>query len=35
VVVARQFSVQGSSTMNNDFSKLVAYNPIKTVGLVE
>ncbi len=35
IVVARRFSVQGSSTMNNDYSHLVGGNPIKTVGLVE
>lgn len=35
VVVARQFAVQGSSAMNNDYSHLVGGNPIKSVGLVE
>jgi hypothetical protein len=35
IVVARRFAVQGSSTMNNDFSHLVGGNPIKSVGLVE
>jgi hypothetical protein len=35
VVVARRFAVQGSSTMNNDFSKLVGGNPIKSMGFVE
>jgi hypothetical protein len=35
IVVARRFAVQGTSTMNNDFSRLVGGNPIKTVALVE
>lgn len=35
IVIARRFAVQGTGTMNNDFSKLVGGNPIKQVGLVE
>jgi hypothetical protein len=35
IVVARQFAVQGSGTMNNDFSNVTGGNPIKQVGLVE
>ncbi|HEY5162211.1 MAG TPA: hypothetical protein VII81_04285, partial [Terriglobales bacterium] len=35
IVVARRFAVQGTATMNNDFSKLTGGNPIKQVGLVE
>jgi hypothetical protein len=35
VVVARQFSVQGTSNMSNDFSNVVGGNPIKVVALVE
>jgi len=35
IVIARRFAVQGSSTMNNDYSKLVGGSPIKNVGLVE
>jgi hypothetical protein len=35
IVVARQFAVQGSGTMNNDFTKVTGGNPIKQVGLVE
>jgi hypothetical protein len=35
VVVARQFSVQGTSNMNNDFSNVAGGNPIKVVSLVE
>jgi Flp pilus assembly protein TadG len=35
VVVARQFSVQGTSNMSNDFSNVVGGNPIKIVSLVE
>ena len=35
VVVARRFAVQGTSTMNNDYTRLVGGNPIKNVGLVE
>jgi hypothetical protein len=35
VVVARQFSVQGTSNMSNDFSNVVGGNPIKVVSLVE
>ncbi len=35
IVVARRFAVQGTSTMNNDFSHLLGGNPIKQVGLVE
>jgi hypothetical protein len=35
VVIARRFSVQGTSTMNNDFSHLVGGNPIKQAVLVE
>ena len=35
IVVSRRFAVQGTSTMNNDYSHLVGGNPIKQVGLVE
>jgi hypothetical protein len=35
VVVARQFSVQGTSNMSNDFSNVTGGNPIKVVALVE
>jgi Putative Flp pilus-assembly TadE/G-like len=35
VVVARRFSVQGSSTMNNNFSGVNGGNPIKVSALVE
>jgi hypothetical protein len=35
IVVARQFAVQGSGTMNNDYSNVTGGNPIKQVGLVE
>jgi hypothetical protein len=35
IVIARRFAVQGTGTMNNDFSKLAGGNPIKQVGLVE
>jgi hypothetical protein len=35
IVVARQFSVQGTSTMSNDFSNVTGGNPIKVVALVE
>ncbi len=35
IIISRRFSVQGSSTMNNDYSNLVGGNPIKQVGLVE
>ena len=35
IVVARRFAIQGTSTMNNDFSHLVGGNPIKQAGLVE
>jgi hypothetical protein len=35
IVVARRFSVQGSSTMSNDFSGVSGGNPIKQTGLVE
>jgi hypothetical protein len=35
VVVARQFSVQGTSSMSNDFSNVTGGNPIKIVALVE
>ncbi len=35
IVVARRFAVQGTGTMNNDFTKLAGGNPIKQVGLVE
>jgi len=35
IVVARRFTVKGTSTMNNDYSKLTGGNPIKQVGLVE
>jgi hypothetical protein len=35
IVVARQFAVKGTSTMNNDYSHLAGGNPIKQTGLVE
>jgi hypothetical protein len=35
IVVARRFAVQGTSTMNNDYSHLTGGNPIKRTGLVE
>lgn len=35
VVVVRQFDVQGTSSMNNDFSGVTGGNPIKVVALVE
>jgi hypothetical protein len=35
IVIARRFSVQGTGTMNNDFSRLTGGNPIKQIGLVE
>jgi hypothetical protein len=35
IVIARRFAVQGTATMNNDFSKLVGGNPLRAVGLVE
>src|SRR5262249_31372749 len=35
IVIARRFAVQGTGTMNNDFSKIPGGNPIKQVGLVE
>jgi Flp pilus assembly protein TadG len=35
VVVARRFSVQGTSMMSNDFSNVTGGNPIKVVALVE
>jgi hypothetical protein len=35
IVIARRFTVQGTGTMNNDFSKLSGGNPIKSVALVE
>jgi hypothetical protein len=35
IVIARRFAVQGTATMNNDFSKLPGGNPIKQVGMVE
>jgi Flp pilus assembly protein TadG len=35
VVVARQFSLQGTSSMANDFSNVAGGNPIKVVALVE
>src|SRR6266481_3353649 len=35
VVIARQFSLQGTSTMSNDFSNVAGGNPIKVVALVE
>jgi Flp pilus assembly protein TadG len=35
IVVARRFSVQGTSSMSNDFSGVDGGNPIKQVGLVE
>jgi hypothetical protein len=35
VVVAKQFSLQGTSNMSNDFSNVTGGNPIKVVALVE
>ncbi len=35
IIIARRYTVKGSSTINNDFSHLVGGNPIKQVGLVE
>jgi hypothetical protein len=35
VVIARQFSLQGTSNMSNDFSNVAGGNPIKVVALVE
>jgi hypothetical protein len=35
IVIARRFAVQGTGTMNNDFSHLASGNPLKHVGLVE
>jgi hypothetical protein len=35
IVVARRFTVKGSSTMNNDYSHLTGGNPITQVGMVE
>ena len=35
IVVARRFAVQGTSTMNNDYSHLSGGNPIKRIGMVE
>ena len=35
VVVARMFSLQGTSNMSNDFSNVAGGNPIKVVALVE
>jgi hypothetical protein len=35
IVIARRFAVQGTGTMNNDFSRIPGGNPIKQVGLVE
>jgi hypothetical protein len=35
IVIARRFAVQGTGTMNNDFSHLIGGNPLKQVGLVE
>jgi len=35
VVIARRFSVQGTSTMSNDFSGVSGGNPIKVTALVE
>jgi hypothetical protein len=35
VVIARQFSLQGTSNMGNDFSNVTGGNPIKVVALVE
>ena len=35
IVIARRFAVQGTGTMNNDYSNLSGGNPIKQVGLVE
>jgi len=35
VVVGRQFSLQGTSNMSNDFSNVSGGNPIKVVALVE
>jgi hypothetical protein len=35
VVIAKQFSLQGTSNMGNDFSNVTGGNPIKVVALVE
>jgi len=35
IVVAWQFQVKGSSTMNNDYSQLSGGNPIRQIGMVE
>jgi Flp pilus assembly protein TadG len=35
IVVARQFNLQGTSNMYNDFSNVAGGNPIKVVALVE
>jgi hypothetical protein len=35
VVIARQFSLQGTSSMSNDFTNVAGGNPIKVVALVE
>jgi Putative Flp pilus-assembly TadE/G-like len=35
IIIVRRFSVQGTSTMNNDFSGVAGGNPIKFVALVE
>lgn len=35
IVVARQYSLQGTSNMGNDFSNVAGGNPIKVVALVE
>jgi hypothetical protein len=35
VVIGRQFSLQGTSNMSNDFSNVAGGNPIKVVALVE
>jgi hypothetical protein len=35
VVIAKQFSLQGTSNMGNDFSNVAGGNPIKVVALVE
>lgn len=35
IIIVRRFAVQGTSTMNNDFSGVAGGNPIKFVALVE
>jgi len=35
IVIARQYSLQGTSNMGNDFSNVAGGNPIKVVALIE